>query len=162
MGRSRATQDSNLLAQVVRVSSYSQSLSFSPRDGARSLGVARVESIDPTRLTCRTRDHLPYLLLVLHQGPELSPLVPTTWHWIWGQAAALGHPIRELPWAEGPRMTLPWPHWSAGTSVSPVSTMMRLHCQDSHCDQPWVLGDLHHRQPLAWMRSELVGPCRYI
>ena len=78
MGRSRATQDSNLLAQVVRVSSYSQSLSFSPRDGARSLGVARVESIDPTRLTCRTRDHLPYLLLVLHQGPELSPLVPTT------------------------------------------------------------------------------------
>ena len=78
MGRSRATQDSNLLAQVVRVSSYSQSLSFSPRDGARSLGVARVESIDPSRLTCRTRDHLPYLLLVLHQGPELSPLVPTT------------------------------------------------------------------------------------
>ena len=68
----------DVLAQVVRVPSYSQSLSFSPRDGEHSLGVARVESIDPTRLTCRTRDHLPYLLLVLHQGPELSPLVPTT------------------------------------------------------------------------------------
>lgn len=48
MGRTRATQDSDVLAQVVRVPSYSQSLSFSPRDGEHSLGAARVESIDPT------------------------------------------------------------------------------------------------------------------
>ena len=48
MGRTRATQDSEVLAQVVRVPSYSQSWSFSPRDCECSLGAARVESIDPT------------------------------------------------------------------------------------------------------------------